>query len=138
MELNCIGTIPTRAHDSDAGYDLRAIQKASIRPGATIMVPTGFAASVPQGYAGLVMSRSGMALKRSVFVLNAPGLIDPGYIGEICVILHNSGDEYFDINPGDKVAQLVFVKVEHPLFIKVESLDPTPRGEGGFGSTGAQ
>ena len=129
------GNKPHRAHLGDAGYDLRAIQKASIRPGATILVPTGLHISIPMGWAGLVLSRSGMALKRSVFVLNAPGLIDPGYIDDVGVILHNSGDEYFDISPGDRVAQLVLIKVEHPEWEEAADLGETDRN-GGFGSSG--
>lgn len=129
---------PEQANAGDAGYDLKAIGPAiSIAPGGRALVKTGLRVAIPAGHAGLVCSRSGLALKKGVFVLNAPGIIDAGYRGEVGVILANMGDEYFDVNPGDRVAQLVFVRVEHPALV-FGIADDTERGAGGFGSTDSQ
>jgi dUTP pyrophosphatase len=131
------GPEPVRANDSDAGYDLCAKHGAVIHPKYTQLIKTGLAMEIPAGYAGFVCSRSGLALKHSVFVLNAPGIIDPAYRGDIGVVLHNSSHHSYEVMEGDRVAQLVILKVEHPFFIKTSELTDTVRGTGGFGSTGS-
>ena len=107
-----------------------------IPPGERRVVPTGIALAIPEGYAGLVQPRSGLAFKHGIMVVNAPGLIDAGYRGEVRVCLYNSGDAPFSIAPGDRVAQLVVQRVETPEYGAVETLLDTQRGSGGFGSTG--
>jgi dUTP pyrophosphatase len=129
------GVAPTQANPHDAGYDLRAIGHATIPPGGRALIKIGLRMAIPEGYAGLVCSRSGLAVKHGVFVLNAPGILDSGYRGEVGVILQNLGEEYFDINHGDRIAQLLIVKADQPLFLP-GILNETSRGEGGFGSTG--
>ncbi len=100
------------------------------------MVPTGIAVAVPDGFAGLVVPRSGLAARHGIGVVNGPGLLDAGYRGEINVILVNHGSESFTINRGDRIAQLVVVPVVVQEFLEVDELPPSPRGDGGFGSTG--
>lgn len=128
---------PTYAHDDDAGMDLRASEEAILPVGGRALVSTGIAIALPHGHVGLVHPRSGLAAKNGITVLNAPGTIDAGYRGEVKVILLNTSDEAFTVAPGDRIAQLVIQKVEHPDIEVVESLDEdTARGAGGFGSTG--
>ena len=128
---------PRRAHEGDAGYDLFAAEPAVLGPGERSSVGTGIAVAIPDGHAGLVLPRSGLALRHGISVVNAPGLIDAGYRGELRVLLLNTDRaEAFGIEPGDRIAQLVIARVEAPEVIEVESLDETARGVGGFGSTG--
>jgi dUTP pyrophosphatase len=128
---------PTRAHDDDAGYDLRACEAATLPPGGRASVGTGVAVAIPDGHAGLVLPRSGLAARHGIALVNAPGLIDAGYRGEVRVLLLNTDRETaFEIAPGDRIAQLVVVRHEAPELVEVESLDETARGAGGFGSTG--
>jgi dUTP pyrophosphatase len=128
---------PTRAHADDAGYDLRACEAATLPPGGRASVGTGVAVAIPDGHAGLVLPRSGLAARHGIALVNAPGLIDAGYRGEVRVLLLNTDlDASFEIAPGDRVAQLVIVRHAAPELIEVESLDETARGVGGFGSTG--
>ncbi|MGE5637057.1 MAG: dUTP diphosphatase [Nocardioidaceae bacterium] len=127
---------PTRAHDGDAGYDLHAAEPASIAPGARASVGTGIAIALPDGHAGLVVPRSGLAAGHGVALVNAPGLIDSGYRGEVRVLLLNTDRERsFEVEPGDRIAQLVLVRVETPA-LEEGNLGETVRGAGGFGSTG--
>lgn len=128
--------LPWRAHPGDGGSDLHAVEAIVIPPGERRVVPTGIALAIPEGYAGLVQPRSGLAFKHGIMVVNAPGLIDAGYRGEVRVCLYNSGDVPFSIAPGDRVAQLVVQRVETPEYGAVETLLDTQRGSGGFGSTG--
>ena len=128
--------LPGFAHPGDAGADLTASDRVSIEPGQRVLVGTGIAVAIPDGYAGFVLPRSGLAVKHGVTVINAPGLIDSGYRGELRVGLVNHGESTFTIEPGDRIAQLVIMSVEAPQFIAVEDLDETVRGDGGFGSTG--
>lgn len=108
-----------------------------LEPGARALVPTGIAVSIPEGYAGFVQPRSGLAARHGVSIVNTPGLIDSHYRGEIKVILVNLDREKpFEVRRGDKICQLVFQKVERADFILVDELDSTARGDGGFGSTG--
>lgn len=128
---------PVRAHDGDAGYDLFAAESAHLGPGERASVGTGIAVAIPDGHAGLVLPRSGLALRHGIALVNAPGLIDAGYRGELRVLLLNTDRaEAFEIAPGDRIAQLVIARVEAPEVIEVDSLDETARGVGGFGSTG--
>lgn len=129
--------IPLRMHDSDAAYDLHSDESKTIGVGETSIIKTGISIQMPNDICALVLSRSGLAAKNGVFVLNSPGLIDSGYRGEIMVILHNSGDKDFGIVVGDRIAQLMFAKVE-PIGISeaFELLDNTDRGTSGLGSTG--
>ena len=128
---------PTRAHADDAGYDLRACEAATLPPGGRASVGTGVAVAIPDGHAGLVLPRSGLAARHGIALVNAPGLIDAGYCGEVRVLLLNTDRRAtFEVAPGDRIAQLVIVRHEAPELIEVASLDETARGVGGFGSTG--
>jgi dUTP pyrophosphatase len=128
---------PTQAHDGDAGYDLRAAEAVTIAPGERASVGTGIAVAIPEGQAGLVLPRSGLAARHGISLVNAPGLIDSGYRGELRVLLLNTDRvEPFSVEPGDRIAQLVLVRVETEQLEEVAELDETARGVGGFGSTG--
>jgi dUTP pyrophosphatase len=128
---------PARAHDGDAGYDLHAAEAATIGPGERAGVGTGIALAIPPGHAGLVLPRSGLAARHGIALVNAPGLIDSGYRGEVRVLLLNTDRAApFEVAVGDRIAQLAIVRVEGPELEEAEELDATVRGEGGFGSTG--
>jgi len=128
---------PAQAHDGDAGFDLYAAESATIAPGERASVGTAIAVAIPEGLAGLVVPRSGIAVRHGISLVNAPGLIDAGYRGELRVLLLNTDrDEPFRVDPGDRIAQLVLVKVEAPRLEESETLDETTRGAGGFGSSG--
>ena len=128
---------PSRAHEGDAGYDLYAVEAATIAPGERASVGTGIALAIPEGWAGLVLPRSGLAARHGITLPNAPGLIDAGYRGEVRVLLLNADSrETFHVAPGDRIAQLVLMRHESPELIEVESLEETVRGTGGFGSSG--
>jgi dUTP pyrophosphatase len=130
-------TLPTRAHDNDAGLDVYSAEAARIAPGARVTVGTGLAVAVPDGLAGLVLPRSGLALKHGVTLVNSPGLIDPGYRGEVRVLMLNTDPTLeFQISPGDRIAQLLLVPVAHASPLQAEALYASTRGEGGFGSSG--
>jgi len=135
--LSAAARPPAQAHEGDAGYDLHAAEAVTIEPGARASVGTGIAVAIPDGQAGLVVPRSGLAARHGISVVNAPGLIDSGYRGEIRVLLLNTdGAEPFAVEPGDRIAQLVLVRVETAAVEEVAELDETARGTGGFGSTG--
>ncbi len=127
---------PRLAHHGDAGFDLTTTEDVSLAPGDRAAIPTGLAVQIPVGYAGLVLPRSGHALRHGVGVVNSPGLIDSGYRGEVKVILINHGDETVSFQRGDRIAQLVVVAVPEVQLVEVESLDDSTRGAGGFGSSG--
>ncbi len=130
--------LPTRAHDGDAGLDLYALDDAVLGPGERASVPTGIAVEIAPGHAGLVVPRSGLAVRHGISVVNAPGLVDAGYRGEVRVLLLNTDREQpFQITAGDRVAQLVLVRVELPELVEVDSLSDSERGSGGFGSSGS-
>ncbi len=129
--------LPNHAHPGDGGVDLFAASDASIDPGERVVVPTGLAVAIPDGFAGLVTPRSGLAAKTGLGIVNAPGLVDSGYRGEIKVILVNHGAETVEIGRGDRIAQLVVVAVETQELVEVDELPPSSRGDGGFGSTGS-
>lgn len=126
-----------RATEGSAGYDLRAFYGCVIEPSETLAVDTGVHVAIPEGYVGMVCSRSGLAAKHGVHVLNAPGIIDSDYRGEIMVLLRNSGHSTHFIKEGDRIAQLVIVPCITPKVEYVESLPATTRGAGGLGSTGS-
>lgn len=130
------GSVPLYARDGDAGADLYASESLTLHPWSRALVKTGIKIAIPYGYVGLVHPRSGLALKSGITVLNAPGTIDSGYRGEVGVILFNSTDVDFEIEVGDRIAQLVIQKVSTVEFNIVDALTESDRGEGGFGSTG--
>ena len=135
--LDARAAVPARAHDDDAGLDLVAIEALELGPGERGSVGTGLAIELPEGHAGLVVPRSGLAARHGVTVLNAPGLIDAGYRGEVRVLLVNTDRSApYRVEPGDRVAQLVVVPVSTALPVLAERLGDSARGEGGFGSTG--
>ncbi|WP_346922717.1 dUTP diphosphatase [Glutamicibacter creatinolyticus] len=128
---------PGYAHHGDAGADLCAREAVQLAPGQRALIPTGIALAIPHGYVGLVHPRSGLAAKHGITVLNAPGTVDAGYRGEIMVTLLNTDPHAtFEVQRGDRIAQLVIQKVEQAQFTVVDSLDETVRGAAGFGSTG--
>jgi dUTP pyrophosphatase len=128
---------PARAHDGDAGYDLHAAEEVELAPGERASVGTGVAVAIPDGHAGLVLPRSGLALRHGVALVNAPGLIDSGYRGEVRVLLLNTDRERaFEVGVGDRIAQLLIVRHEAPELVEVEELGGSVRGGGGFGSSG--
>jgi dUTP pyrophosphatase len=128
---------PTRAHDGDAGLDLYAAEAAVLQPGERASVGTGIAVAIPAGHAGLVLPRSGTAARHGIALVNAPGLIDAGYRGELRVLLLNTDrSSAFEVAVGDRIAQLVVTPVALLAPVEVASLDETVRGAGGFGSSG--
>src|SRR4051794_9426827 len=135
--LSEAATPPRRAHPGDAGFDLCAAESARLEPGERVSVGTGIAIEIPEGNAGLVLPRSGLAARHGISVVNAPGLIDAGYRGEVRVLLLNTDRaEAFEIEVGDRIAQLVIVEVGGGDPVEADSLAESVRGEGGFGSTG--
>ena len=130
--------LPDYARAGDAGADLVAREGVVVpRGGGRAMVPTGVAAAIPDGYAGLVLPRSGLAARHGVTVANAPGLVDSGYRGELTVILLNTDPDHdYEVHRGDRIAQLVIVAVEQSHFLVVDELPASERGEGGFGHSG--
>lgn len=130
--------LPSRAHPGDAGLDLHALEACELAPGERATVRTGIAVEIPEGHAGLVMARSGLAARHGIALVNAPGLIDCGYRGELKVLLLNTDREHAcRLAAGDRIAQLVVIQVQTPDVIEVGSLSESSRGSGGFGSTGS-
>jgi dUTP pyrophosphatase len=132
--LDASAHLPDYAHDNDAGCDLYSNEECGIAPGARALVRTGIAMAIPDGFVGLVWDKSGLAVKQGLHRL--AGVIDSGYRGEIQVALINLGNEQIQIAKGQKIAQLLFQKVEHAQLEEVKDLDATARGASGFGSTG--
>jgi len=129
--------LPTRAHDLDAGYDLYALEATELQPGTRATVRTGIAIELPAGHAGLILPRSGTAARNGIALVNAPGLIDEGYRGELQVLLLNTDfSEVFEVAAGDRIAQLVLVAVATPPVVELDALSETARGAGGLGSSG--
>jgi dUTP pyrophosphatase len=131
--------LPERTRPGDAAYDLRTDESFVLEPGARHRASTGIAIALPEGMAGLVLPRSGLAAKHGITLLNAPGLIDPNYRGEVGVILHNAGSEPYEVLAGDRVAQLLLVPFAAPAVVEVPRLREAAdalRGAGGFGSSG--
>lgn len=135
--LDDSATLPTRAHEGDAGLDLYACEAAHIGPGERWSVGTGVAVEIPAGHAGLVLPRSGLAKRHGIALVNSPGLIDAGYRGEVRVLLLNTDPaETFRVEAGDRIAQLTIVPVALAEPVEVEALSDSARGDGGFGSSG--
>ncbi len=130
--------LPTYATPVSSGVDLRAAESCVILPGEIKLVSTGLFMAIPEGFEGQVRPRSGLALKHGIIVPNAPGTIDADYRGEIKVILANIGKEPFNIEPGDRIAQMVFAPVVQVIWDERDALNDTERGSGGFGSSGRQ
>ena len=129
-------TVPTRAYEGDAGLDLAAGERVELGPGERAAIRTGLAVAIPDGHAGFVQPRSGLAARHGITVLNSPGLVDAGYRGELKVVLLNTDrDEPFVIEPGMRIAQLVVVPVAMPEPVEVAELPSSERGELGFGSS---
>jgi dUTP diphosphatase len=129
--------LPSRAHEGDAGLDLYACEAAHIGPGERWSVGTGVAVAIPEGHAGLVLPRSGLAKKHGIALVNSPGLIDSGYRGEIRVLLLNTDPaETFRVEPGDRIAQLAIAPVALVEPVEAQDLAESARGDGGFGSSG--
>lgn len=130
-------SIPSYAKPGDAGLDLRSAVDLTLGPGERALVPTGLAVAIPEGFAGFIQPRSGLALNHGITCLNTPGLIDAGYRGELKVLLINTDrSESFVITRGERIAQLVIQAVEHARLVEVEDLGDSHRGDGGFGHTG--
>jgi dUTP pyrophosphatase len=135
--LSDVAKLPSRAHDGDAGLDLHASEAAHIGPGERWSISTGVAVEIPEGHAGLVLPRSGLAREHGIALVNSPGLIDSGYRGEISVLLLNTDPaETFRVEAGDRIAQLLLTPVASVEPVAVEALSESARGAGGFGSSG--
>lgn len=129
--------LPSRTHEGDAGLDLYSCESAHIGPGERWGVGTGVGVEIPEGHAGLVLPRSGLARDHGIALVNAPGLIDSGYRGELRVLLLNTDPaETFKVEPGDRIAQLVITPIAAPEPVEASALSESVRGEGGFGSSG--
>jgi dUTP diphosphatase len=136
--LGPAGRLPTRAHSGDAGLDLYAAEGGRIGPGERASIGTGIAIEVPPGHAGLVLPRSGTAARHGIALVNAPGLIDAGYRGEVRVLLLNTDrDSPFIVETGDRIAQLLITPFADAVPAEASRLGASARGEGGFGSSGA-
>jgi dUTP pyrophosphatase len=129
--------VPVRAYAGDAGLDLAACERVELAPGARALVPTGLAVAIPDGYAGYVQPRSGLAAKHGISIVNTPGLVDSGYRGELLVnLVNHDGEETFVVEPGMRIAQLVVLPVPPVEPVEVDELPASERGAGGFGSSG--
>jgi dUTP pyrophosphatase len=128
--------VPARAYDGDAGLDLAASERVELAPGTRAVVGTGIAVAIPEGHAGFVQPRSGLAANHGITIVNAPGLVDSGYRGELRIVLLNTDrDETFVVEPGMRIAQLVVLPVATPVPVEVTELPASERGERGFGSS---
>ena len=132
--LNEKGCVPTRAHDTDAGWDLYSSENLQIMPDHRRLVSTSISLAIPEGHVGLVWPRSGLSVRKGIDVF--AGVIDSGYRGEVKVCLFHSGATIFDINEGDRIAQILIQKISDCKMVGVDSLDGSDRGDGGFGSSG--
>ena len=138
MQVRPGARVPERAYAGDAGLDLAACEQLELGPGERALVPTGLAVAIPEGYAGFVQPRSGLAARDGITVVNSPGLIDSGYRGEIQVVLLNTDQERtFTAEAGDRIAQLVVLPVPALSVREVDELPPSERGVRGFGSSQA-
>jgi dUTP pyrophosphatase len=135
-KLRPSAVLPSRAYDGDAGLDLPSAEAVVLAPGERAVVGTGLAVAVPEGHAGFVQPRSGLAAKHGITIVNAPGLVDSGYRGEVKVVLLNTGDEPFEVEPGMRIAQFVVLPVAAVELVEVAELPDTERGERGYGSSG--
>jgi dUTP pyrophosphatase len=131
--------VPSRAYAGDAGLDLAACERVELPPGERALVGTGLAVAIPDGHAGFVQPRSGLAVKHGITIVNTPGLVDSGYRGELKVILHNTdARETFVVEPGMRIAQLVVVEIPGVDPVEVDELPGSERGARGFGSSNAR
>ncbi|MBR4868801.1 MAG: dUTP diphosphatase [Clostridia bacterium] len=140
QKLNPDAIVPTFGSEQAAGADLYALLDAPaiIKPGETLLIKTGLAMAIPNGYVGLIFARSGLASKRGLAPANKVGVIDSDYRGELMVALHNHSTENQTVEPKERIAQLAIIPYLHPSFEVTDSLDETKRGTGGFGSTGTK
>ena len=129
------GKVPSKTHASDIGYDISSSENTTLKSNEVTLVSTGIAINLPQQCAGFVLPRSGLSTKHKITLINSPGLIDPGYVGELLVPLINYADKDYDIKTGDRIAQLGLINTESVDFKIVDSLPDTSRSSGGFGST---
>ena len=137
MKLRDDAVVPSRAHTGDAGFDLSACEEVTIGVGERAAVGTGIAVEIPVGHAGLVVPRSGLALRHGISMVNSPGVIDAGYRGEVRLLLLNTDNESaFTVEPGMRVAQLLVVPVADVELVETDEVTATDRGAGGFGSSG--
>ena len=136
LKLNENAIIPSYSHEGDSGMDLFSVENYTLFPRKRELIRTGLKVEIPLGYEMQIRPKSGLAWKKGITVLNTPGTVDAPYRGEVGVILINHGEENYEVKKGEKVAQIVFKKVETAVFKEVDSLSETSRGEGGFGSTG--
>lgn len=138
-KLSESAVVPRYAYTGDAGVDLCSTERCTLEPFERALIPTGLAIELPQGFAGFVLPRSGLAVKKGVSIVNAPGLIDSNYRGELKVCLINlDAHEPFTIEAGDRIAQLVVMPVPAVSFVPVDELSDSERGSGGFGSSGVK
>jgi dUTP pyrophosphatase len=129
-------SLPARAYEGDAGMDLAACERVELAPGERAVVPTGLAVEIPEGFAGFVQPRSGLAARHGITVVNSPGLIDSGYRGEVKVVLLNTDSrQTFVAMPGERIAQLVVLPVPEVAVVELDELDGSERGARGFGSS---
>jgi len=140
VRLDPSAVLPAVAREGDAGLDLRSRVDVTVPPGGgRALVPTGISLEIPPGRAGFVLPRSGLALRHGITCLNAPGLLDSGYRGEVSVLLVNHDPaEPFEVRAGDRIAQLVVMAVEQPVLVEVDELSASERGDGGFGHSGVR
>lgn len=134
--LDETANLPEHAKPGDAGLDLESMKTVKILPGETIMVPTGIEVEIPEGYFGMLVPRSGVAVNKDLAPVNSPGIIDSGYRGEIKAAMHNYGQSQKIIGIGERICQLVIVPFATCNCVRVDGLSDSERGEGGFGSTG--
>lgn len=137
--VNDLAVLPETAYEGDAGIDLRSVEDITLQPFERALIHTGIAVAIPEGYAGFVLPRSGSAIKQGLSLVNAPGLIDSGYRGELmCIAINLDAKESIHVKVGDRIAQLVIMGVENVSLLVQDELSETQRGEGGFGSSGVK
>ena len=134
-KINDNATIPTRAHESDAGWDLYALEDRFIQPQHRALIKTGISFSIPDGYVGLIWPRSGLAVKKGIDVF--AGVVDAGYRGDVGVCLYNSSEVQFEVKAGERIAQIIFQEAPSFILQEVSDLNSSARGKGGFGSSGS-
>ena len=134
--LNDDAKIPKKQHSSDIGYDIYSVKSYNILPKKVTKIETGVSIELTENYAGFILPRSGLASKHSITSINSPGLVDPGYTGELIIPLINHSDKTYNLKKGDRFAQLVIINVENVSFNAVDELKKTDRSNKGFGSTG--
>ncbi|SEO87441.1 dUTP diphosphatase [Denitrobacterium detoxificans] len=137
--VNDNAVLPETAYEGDAGIDLRSVEDITLQPFERALIHTGICVAIPEGYAGFVLLRSGSAIKQGLSLVNAPGLIDSGYRGELmCIAINLDANEPIHVKVGDRIAQLVIMGVENVSLLVQDELSETQRGEGGFGSSGVK